>query len=381
MKKLMNEVRDFIDSNNMVRNDFAIKIGVSNTTLGNGLNGKFEMKFENFLRLLNEVYDSQREIRLKIKKFAMKCTSDLNVKKALFYCQAAGEYDSIQFLIRKHKENINLKKYIDVYELFNMRNRNEARGEKLIDLVNKLNKTNDVDCKILIEMLLTVCMYDKGNYSAMLPHADNAKNSLPKVTNNFIKQCLEFYFFERQAYIQLLNNNIRESRRIANKIIESNFNALITKATALCCLGESYIFSSPEEVLKAEKYLLEAIDLLNEVSSAQQTRKYKSFQTTLAFLYIENGFNLDKIDFSVIDKAEIAFYEAKYGDPEVAVKLLNELLEENGNLTGFQWYYYTYARSEKRTEYLNKALLELAKNGNIYYMQAVREALTKEKVS
>ncbi|MEM5684219.1 hypothetical protein AAHB64_14265 [Bacillus toyonensis] len=48
MKKLMNEVRNFINSNNMVRNDFAIKIGVSNTTLGNGLNGKFEMKFDVF---------------------------------------------------------------------------------------------------------------------------------------------------------------------------------------------------------------------------------------------------------------------------------------------------------------------------------------------
>ncbi|MGR5970822.1 hypothetical protein ACT7C1_33785 [Bacillus paranthracis] len=84
MRKLMNEVRGFIDSNNMVRNDLAIKIGVSNTTLCNGLNGKFEMKFENFLKLLNEVYDNQREIRLKIKKFAMKCTSDLNVKKISF---------------------------------------------------------------------------------------------------------------------------------------------------------------------------------------------------------------------------------------------------------------------------------------------------------
>ena len=48
MRKLMNEVRGFIDSNNMVRNDLAIKIGISNTTLCNGLNGKFEMKFENF---------------------------------------------------------------------------------------------------------------------------------------------------------------------------------------------------------------------------------------------------------------------------------------------------------------------------------------------
>ncbi|OSM09664.1 hypothetical protein BTH38_29235 [Bacillus toyonensis] len=379
MKKLMKEVRDFIDSNNMVRNDLATKIGISNTTLGNGLNGKFEMKFENFLKLLNEVYDNQKEIRLKTKKFAMKCTSDLNVKKSLFYCQAAGEYDAIQYLIRKYKENENLQRYIEVYELFNKRNRNEARGQELSNLVNKLTQIEDVDRQILIELLLTVCMYDHGNYSAMLPHADKAKRALPKVKNEFIKQCVELYFYERQAYIQLLNNNVSESRRIANKVVESSFNALITKATAICCIGESYIFSG--EILKAEEYILESISLLKDVSSAQKTRKYKSFHTTLAFLYIEHNFNIDKIDFTKIDKAEIAFFEAKYGDRKTAIKLLNELLEENGNLTGFQWYYYAYARPEKRIEYLNNSLLELAKNGNIYYMQAVREALTKEQVS
>ncbi|MRC88204.1 hypothetical protein GH879_33940, partial [Bacillus thuringiensis] len=121
-----------------------------------------EMKFDIFLKLLNEVYDNQKEIRLKIKKFAMKCTSDLNVKKALFYCQAAGEYDTIQYLIRKYKGNENLQKYIDVYELFNKRNRNETRGQELSNLVNKLTQIEDVDRQILIELLLTVCMYDHG---------------------------------------------------------------------------------------------------------------------------------------------------------------------------------------------------------------------------
>lgn len=379
MKKLMKEVRGFIDSNNLVRNNLATKIGVSNMTLSNGLNGNYEMKFENFLNLLNEIYDNSKEIRLKIKKFAMKCTGDLNIKKALYYCQAAGEHDAIQYLIRKHNGNVNLQKYIDVYELFNKRNRNEARGKELSDLVNKLIRSNDIDCQIIIEMLLTVCMYDQGNYSAMIPHADTARNALPEVKNEFIKKCLELYFYERQAYIQLLNNNIEESRKTAEGVLKSSLNAVFTKATALCCLGESYIFSG--DVLKAEKYILEAIELLKDVSSAQQTRKYKSFHTTLAFLYIEYGFNLDKIDFSKIDKAEIAFYEAKYGDRELAIKLLKEILKENGKLSGFQWYYYAYAKPEKRIEYLNNALLELAKNGNIYYMQAVREALTKEKVS
>lgn len=378
MKKLMNEVLETINSNNLSIRKLATEIDISRTTLWNGLHTNHEMKLEAFIKLMKKMYTNPKEIRMKIKTFIMKCTSDLNIRKALCYCQASGEYDVLHFLVRKHKENDDLKKYIVIYELFNKRNQNEARGRELENMVYDLNVSRDAECKTLIEMLLTICMYDSANYSAMIPHANKTKGLLPKIKNSLVHDYLQMHYYERLAYVELLNSNVEQSRNVCNEILQSDLDLQFIKATALCCLGESYIFT---DVLKAEQYILKAIDCLKDVPSFQQTRKYKAFKTTLAFIYIEFGFNLDKIDFSCIEEADVAFYEAKYGDREVAKRILKNIENENDKLSPFQLYYLSYAYPEKNKEYLNKSLEEFAKNGNIFYIKVVQAAIMKEMVS
>lgn len=378
MKKLMNEVLETINSNNLSIRKLATEIDISRTTLWNGLHTNHEMKLEAFIKLMKKMYTNPKEIRMKIKTFIMKCTSDLNIRKALCYCQASGEYDVLHFLVRKHKENDDLKKYIVIYELFNKRNQNEARGRELENMVYDLNVSRDAECKTLIEMLLTICMYDSANYSAMIPHANKTKGLLPKIKNSLVHDYLQMHYYERLAYVELLNSNVEQSRTVCNKILQSDLDLQFIKATALCCLGESYILT---DVLKAEEYILKAIDCLKDVPSFQQTRKYKAFKTTLAFIYIEFGFNLDKIDFSCIEQADVAFYEAKYGDREVAKRMLKSIENDNDKLSPFQLYYLSYAYPEKNKEYLNKSLEELAKNGNIFYIKVVQAAIMKEMVS
>lgn len=378
MKKLMNEVLETINSNNLSIRKLATEIDISRTTLWNGLHTNHEMKLEAFIKLMKKMYTNPKEIRMKIKAFIMKCTSDLNIRKALCYCQASGEYDVLHFLVRKHKENDDLKKYIVIYELFNKRNQNEVRGRNLENMVYDLNVSKDAECKTLIEMLLTICMYDSANYSAMIPHANKTKGLLPKIKNSLVHDYLQMHYYERLAYVELLNSNVEQSRIVCNKILQSDLDLQFIKATALCCLGESYIFT---DVLKAEEYILKAIDCLKEVPSFQQTRKYKAFKTTLAFIYIEFGFNLDKIDFSCIEQADVAFYEAKYGDREVAKRILQSIENDNEKLSPFQLYYLSYAYPEKNKEYLNKSLEEFAKNGNIFYIKVVQATIMKEMVS
>lgn len=378
MKKLMSEVLETINSNNLSIRKLATEIDISRTTLWNGLHTNHEMKLEAFIKLMKKIYTNPKEIRMKIKTFIMKCTSDLNIRKALCYCQASGEYDVLHFLVRKHKENDFLKKYIVIYELFNKRNQNEARGRNLENMVYDLNVSKDAECKTLIEMLLTICMYDSANYSAMIPHANKTKGLLPKIKNLLVHDYLQMHYYERLAYVELLNSNVEQSRIVCNKILQSDLDLQFIKATALCCLGESYIFT---DVLKAEEYILKAIDCLKDVPSFQQTRKYKAFKTTLAFIYIEFGFNLDKIDFLCIEQADVAFYEAKYGDREVAKRILKSIEDDNDELSPFQLYYLSYAYPEKNKEYLNKSLEGFAKNGNIFYIKVVQAAIMKEMVS
>ncbi|PGS38520.1 hypothetical protein COC58_20990 [Bacillus cereus] len=378
MKKLMDEVLETINSNNLSIRKLATEIDISRTTLWNGLHTNHEMKLEAFIKLMKKMYTNSKEIRMKIKTFIMKCKSDLNIRKALCYCQASGEYDVLHYLVRKHKENDDLKKYIVIYELFNKRNQNEARGRKLENMIYDLNVSKDAERKTLIEMLLTICMYDSANYSAMIPHANKIKGFLPKIKNSLVHDYLQMHYYERLAYVELLNGNVEQSRAVCNKILQSDLDLQFIKATAMCCLGESYIFT---DVLKAEEYILKAIDCLKDVPHFQQTRKYKAFKTTLAFIYIEFGFNLDKIDFSCIEQADVAFYEAKYGDREVAKRILKSIENDNDKLSPFQLYYLSYAYPERNKEYLNKSLEEFAKNGNIFYIKVVQATMMEEMVS
>ena len=81
----------------------------------------------------------------------------------------------------------------------------------------------------------------------------------------------------------------------------------------MCCLGESYMF---EDQLLSEKWILNSINYLDKHGVSRESRKYKAFNTTLNYLYIEFGFNLDKINFDYIDVSELGYYIGLYEDKE-----------------------------------------------------------------
>ncbi|PEW00289.1 hypothetical protein CN425_17565 [Bacillus cereus] len=56
-------------------------------------------------------------------------------------------------------------------------------------MVYDLNVSKDAECKTLIEMLLTICMYDSANYSAMIPHANKIKGLLAFCDSGTTSQC------------------------------------------------------------------------------------------------------------------------------------------------------------------------------------------------
>ncbi len=104
-------------------------------------------------------------------------------------------------------------------------------------MVYDLNVSKDAECKTLIEMLLTICMYLLANYSAMIPHANKTKGLLPKIKNSLVHDYLQMHYYERLAYVELLNNNVEQSRIVCNKILQSDLDLQFIKATALYCQG------------------------------------------------------------------------------------------------------------------------------------------------
>ncbi|MGS0530632.1 AimR family lysis-lysogeny pheromone receptor [Bacillus mycoides] len=384
MKALMNELNNVIQSKNMSVRKIAKEIGISRTTISNGLELKTgEMKFDVYEKLIHYVYKNPLEQTRKVKEFILKCSTSMNVRKAFSFCQVAGEYELIDSLIEKLSvvtEDENLKKlqndvhkYLSIYTLYNHRNMNRKRGQTLLDEIYEKRVSADSDCQVLLNTLFMAAEYDEQRYSAMTSYAKAAEAHVANMDNGYIKDCLCMQHKERIAYTQLHANEIDNCRSSCLEIIDSEMNFTVVKATAYCCLGESYIFEDP---LMAEKFILKAIKCLEGISSPKGTQKYTSFKTTLAFLYIEFGFNLENIDFNFISDGDLAYYECLYGDKKKGYEIFDRLKEQG--LSAFQMYY--LSRIENDTIMARESLELFEKMGNLMYAQLAKRVLITEGV-
>ncbi|MCC2358004.1 AimR family lysis-lysogeny pheromone receptor [Bacillus paranthracis] len=371
MKKLMKRIKKQSDKMELTFPDIERKTGVDRVVITDAVSGKTsEMKFDNFLPVVSVLFENMEERKEIINEFIMLCMGDLNIRKALCYCQGIGEYETIDKIIKKHKNHKKLQKYFKIYQLYNFRNTNKIRGQAMIDKMDEISFSNDSEIQVLVNMLYSFSMYDIFNYRAMLPYTDKVEKNLNELNKGFIKSCLEMHYNDRIAYINLFNEDVKACRKKCEEILNSDIEVPVIKATALCCLGESFLFT---DVLKAEKYLLESVKYLDDNGISKNGRKYRSFQSTLAFLYIDNGFNLDKIDFTCIDLSEIAYYEGLYGDKEKALKMYEELSKERKFVSPFIMYY--ISRINNDILGLKEALKRFERVGNYHYANAVKRVL------
>ena len=404
MRKLMKKIDNDIESRNLSLRGLSEKIKVDYSAVRNGVKGATaEMKFENFLKLVAELYHNPNEKRERITEFVKICRRPLNTKKCLMYCQCAGEFVAADELIIKQKESIRIKKkdkkqaelsqentgstkvrkskksevemHLALYELYNKRNHNQLKGQDLIDKLYESGYCDDVEYQVLFDTLFMAALYDVPNIHAMKPYADKILVNLSKLEDGFIKECLQMLCFERISFVHLLRSELEDSREICYKILDSKLDLPIVKATAYCCIGESYFFEK-KELRLAESYIEKGIRVLEDVvNMPKKMQKYKAFKTTLAHYYIENNMSLHKIDFTNIDITEEAFYECSFGDFDKGLKLYKQV-EEEGKWSPFVEY--SFAKVTSNRQRMKKALLMFEQCGHIHYANLVKQTLLNE---
>lgn len=181
-------------------------------------------------------------------------------------------------------------------------------------------------------------------------------------------------FKERLAYIYLMRNDLINCRKICKEILSSKLDIMMIKATAWCCLGESFTFESLE---KASKLIKKAISICEKLHVPQKAQKYIAFISTLAHLHIENNYRLEDIDLESIHKSERAYYECLYGDWNVGMKRYAEIRKEG--FTSFQLY--SYSKVTNDIIGLKKALELFELSGNVFYSGYVKRLLMKDEVA
>jgi len=403
MRKLMKKIDNDIESRNLSLRGIAEKIKVDYSAVRNGVkSATAEMKFENFLKLVAEVYHNADKKRECITEFIKICRMPSNTKKCLVYCQCAGEFLAADELILKQRESIRIKKkkdnkqaellkentestrkkkkselemHLELYELYNKRNHNQLKGQDLIDKLYESSYCDDVEYQVLFDTLFMAALYDVPNIHAMKPYADKILVNLDKLEGGFIKECLQMLCFERIAFVHLLRSELENSREICYKILDSKLDLPIVKATAYCCIGESYFFQK-EDLKLAESYIEKGIRVLEDVvNMPKKMQKYRAFTTTIAHYYIENNMSLHKIDFTNIDITEEAFYECSFGDFDKGL-ILYKQVEEEGKWSPFVEYSFAKVTSDRQR--MKKALLMFEQCGHIHYANLVKKTLLNE---
>lgn len=368
LQNVMDQVLKKIESGGYSRRNFAEKISVSRETFRRGLTCEYEMDLDVFFKSIDLLFDNSIEKREIIKKYFSACESNSNLEVALIYCQVQGEYNLMQQLIEKHKKKTNLQIFFSIYKLFNKRNNNELKGQALYDELNKKRFSSNPHCQVMVNILYMLALADKPNNNAIIEYVDKIEENLVKISEGYIKDYLSMLVNERKAYMYLWRVKLDECRETCYKIISSSLDIPIVKATALCCLGESYQFDSP---IMSEECIGQAIEKLEEVNVPVKAQKYIAFQSTLAHVRLTNNFNIDKIDASVIHENERASYEFNHGDRDLGISIFEELKRKG--FTPFQRL--SYSKCVGDIEGIKQALLEFELAGLSFYGQLCKDIL------
>lgn len=129
MRELMQKIKKQADKLELTFPEIERQTGVDRVVITDAVSGNTaEMKFDNFLPITAVLYENMEERKTVLNEFISLLNNPLNVRKSLVFYQGIGEFENIDNLIEEHKNNKKLRKYLCVYKFFNMRNKNEKRG-------------------------------------------------------------------------------------------------------------------------------------------------------------------------------------------------------------------------------------------------------------
>ncbi|MGX5570822.1 AimR family lysis-lysogeny pheromone receptor [Bacillus toyonensis] len=373
MEKVMNELLTKIESAGFSRRQFAIKLEVSRETFRRGISCESEMDVEIFFKATNFLYDNPEKKREITKKYFLACTLPSHLEIGLIYFQVQAEYDSMNKLIEKHRDNSNLSIFFTIYKLFNERNNNELRGQALYEEIRSTRFSANPHVQVMVNILYMLALADKPNNNAIIQYVDEVESNLKLIKKGRIRDYLRIFANERIAFMHLWRIELEECRKIAYRIIDSDIDVPMIRITGISCLAESFQIEDP---IKAEALLVQSGEMLKEIKVSQQSQKYLAVQTTLAHVRIYNNINIDKIDVSTLHPTERATFEYRFGDRELAISIF-EKLKKAGH-TPFSGIAYSMCINDM--EGIKQALLDFELMGLSFYGQMYKMILNREGV-
>lgn len=381
----LSDMQETLKSNGYTNRKLATRFKVTHTTVNSYFKKQDKFDFMHLVDALRLYKPKDVEFRRNCIKEYIPRLSHKNLKLALEVLDMFGEYELQELVIEQIMKSQTKKgdsptvrtnvKIAEYYQLLRKRSEGTIIARDFFNEVQQkreFQKNTDDDLMIVSDFSMMYSYLDFSNYQKVNEYIESVLPRIEKVSKQTNRNSFLLRVKEMQVPIHLHNNgDLFKAREICFEILNDPFNYYIsTKAIAYCKLGESYALSDYET---AKNYICKALELIGvPVNKKFKIRKNKILNVLL-FLKIHHGKDLDSIDRTKLDLAELAFFYIKIGKKEEALEILRGLEKQNGSLSAFQLYYMGLATGDK--EYFEQSVESFSKTGDFFYISLPINAL------
>lgn len=361
----MSKIREDASKRKVTGKAIAKIIEVSRGMVSNYLKGETEMPVLKFIKLVDHVYENDNDkIIDRIKEFIAKSSRKDNLQDVLEWVSNRGDDDLFLLLYNKFLESNELMEDFKVYNLLYKRNMRKISVNDFYIQVEKLkeNKYIQKETKILLKIATLYAFSDLKSYNMMFLAEDIIKD-IHNIESAYIRTSYGLRVQELLAHSYLKRNMVQKSIEICNKHLnsENETNFPLPLVSFLTFLAEANIFSNPLDSLN---YIHRAINTFNNANIKTHSLRKSVLESTSDFIKIHNGCFQNLY---LNDKSEVAHLNAKQGNYEEALKILDEIESKNGRLSAFQLYYKGLASRD--LSYVQNSLVEFINSGDSFYAQ------------
>ncbi|MCC2351995.1 AimR family lysis-lysogeny pheromone receptor [Bacillus pacificus] len=381
----LNDMQESLKSNGYTNRKLATRFKVTHTTVNSYFKKQDKFDFMHLVDALRLYKPKDVEFRRNCIKEYIPRLSHKNLKLALEVLDMFGEYELQELVIEQIMKSQTKKgdsptvrtnvKIAEYYKLLRKRSEGTIIAREFFNEVQKKKESQkniDNDLMIVSDFSVMYSYLDFSNYEKVNECIESVLPRIENVAKHTNRNSFLLRVKEMQVPIHLHNNgDLNKAREVCFEILNDPFNYYMsTKAIAYCKLGESYALSEYET---AKKYICKALELIGVPVNKKFEIRRNKILNVLLFLKIHHGKELDSIDRTKLDLAELAFFYIKLGKKEEALEILKGLEKQNGSLSAFQLYYMGLATEDRK--YFEKSIESFTKTGDFFYISLPINAL------
>lgn len=381
-------MQESLKSNGYTNRKLATRFKVTHTTVNSYFKKQDKFDFMHLVDALRLYKPKDVEFRRNCIKEYIPRLSHKNLKLALEVLDMFGEYELQELVIEqilksqtKNGDSPTVRTNVKIAEYYQLLRKRSEGTIIARDFLNKVQtkreaqKNTENDLMIVSDFSTMYSYLDFSNYEKVNEYIESVLPRIKKVSKHTNRNSFLLRVKEMQASIHLHNNgDVNKAREICFEILNDPFNYYMsTKAIAYCKLGESYALSDYET---AKNYICKSLELIGVPANKKLEKRRNKILNVLLFLKIYHGKELDSIDRTKLDLAELAFFYIRIGKKVEAIEILRGLEKQNGYLSSFQLYYMGLAVGGKKGKrYLEMSVESFSKSGDFFYISLPINAL------